>query len=96
MTIAVDLGCKARKQKNKNKICYGSHVVQLVRLEPAAPWSPVKHSITEPLRSISTHLNVFKGLSPATHLDSGKKPVHDRNGKSQCFRGEVESSIKEN
>ena len=38
-----------------------------MRLDPAAPWSQVKHSITEPLRSlnksfkelIDTHVNDF-------------------------------------
>ena len=34
-----------------NVLAQGHNTVTPMRLEPAAPWSQVKHSTTEPLRS---------------------------------------------
>ena len=34
-----------------NVLGQGQSAVMVVRLEPAAPWSRVKHSTTEPMRS---------------------------------------------
>ena len=40
-----------------------------VRLEPAAPWSPVKHSTTEPLRSLIWVKNVCKKSNQSIQAD---------------------------
>ena len=41
-------------------LAQGHNAVTLVRLEPAAPRSRVKHSTTEPLRSLSSSLSFLK------------------------------------
>ena len=42
-------------------LAQGHNAVAPVRLEPAAPRSPVKHSTTEPLRSFHLVENLFLG-----------------------------------
>ena len=51
----------------------GHNTVTLVRLEPAAPWSRVKHSTTEPLRSLSLLVNKLAKL----HLCRVCVCIHD-------------------
>ena len=47
-----------------NVLAQGHNPVAPVRLEPAAPWSRVKHSTTEPLRS---HILTEKALINKFH-----------------------------
>ena len=50
-------------------LAQGHNAVTLVRLKPAVPWSQVKHSTTEPLRSlketVSQHI-IYLGTSQSS------------------------------
>ena len=60
-------------------LAHGHNAVTLVRLEPAAPLSRVKHPTTEPLRSL-----VFYGDTAYTFIRIIGKPSSDKfNEKSQ-------------
>ena len=50
-----------------NVLAQGHNEVMPVRLEPATPRSPVKHSTTEPLRSLQSLRN-DGGLSDTTYM----------------------------